>query len=144
MVREEQAREALDVVGRVRGDVALRVSTPGWYWPVVGVGAVLMAFGGGVGGAWGAVLLGLGLATLVADMVAYARVTGSWTMATMREPGAWAAWVMVAVIVIGLFGSIVAGNLVVSAVASVVMFVTICVLGPRWNAAWVRSLREQP
>ncbi|WP_336085738.1 hypothetical protein [Nocardia sp. SSK8] len=144
MTREDQARDALAAIGQVRDDVARRVSTPGWYWPVLGAGAALLALGSGIGGLWGGVLLALGLLALVGDMVAYARVTGSWTMATMREQGAWTAWVMVVVIVGGVFASIVAGSVVVSAVAAVVMFVTVCVLGPRWNAAWVRSLREQP
>lgn len=48
----EQAREALDVVGRARADVAHEVGLPRWYWWAMAAGWVVLGVIGAVGPAW--------------------------------------------------------------------------------------------
>lgn len=48
----EQAREALDVVGRARADVAHEVGLPRWYWWAMAAGWVVLGVIGAVGPVW--------------------------------------------------------------------------------------------
>ena len=64
-------------------------------------------------------------------------------MATLREKGAWMAWLMILVIVAALCAAMVARDLTVSIIGAAVALPLASVLGPRWDAAWVRSLTER-
>ena len=48
----DQAREALDVVSRVRADIAHKVGLPRWYWWAMAAGWVVLGVIGAVGPAW--------------------------------------------------------------------------------------------
>ncbi len=48
----EQAREALDVVGRARADVSHEVGLPRWYWWAMAAGWVVLGIIGAFGPAW--------------------------------------------------------------------------------------------
>jgi len=60
----------------------------------------------------------------------------------LREPGAWRAWLMIAVSIAGLAAA--AFGPLPAVVAGVVTASSWAVLGPAWDADWVRSIEGQP
>lgn len=142
MDERDEARDALEQIAATRRTTAHRVASPRGYYAVAGAGMALVIVGIGLDGWVRWALYAAGLATVVGAMSWYSKHTGVVTWATLREPGAWRAWLMVAVAIVGLglalFGPWPA---VVGAAATVLAW---AVLGPAWDADWVRSIEEQP
>ncbi|MFO6452992.1 MULTISPECIES: hypothetical protein [unclassified Aeromicrobium] len=142
MTERDEAREALEQIAATRRETAHRAASPRGYYAVAGFGMGLVILGLGLDGWVRWVLYVIGLATAFGAMTWYTKHTGIVTFATLREPGAWRAWLMVAVSLVSL-GLAFLGP-VVAAVAALVTTATWAVLGPRWDADWVRSIEEQP
>ena len=142
MDERDAAREALEQIAVTRRTTAHRVASPKGYYAVAGVGVGLVTLGLGLDGWVRWVLYVAGLATVLGAMQWYSKHTGVVTWATLREPGAWRAWLMIAVSIAGLaaatFGPLPA------VVAGVVTASSWAVLGPAWDADWVRSIEGQP
>lgn len=142
MDKRDEAREALDQIAATRRSTAHRVASPQGYYAVAGAGVALVTLGLGLDGWVRWALYVAGLATVLGAMQWYSKHTGVVTWATLREPGAWRAWLMIVISIAGLavasFGSIPA------AIAAVVTAMSWAVLGPAWDADWVRSIEGQP
>lgn len=142
MDERDAAREALEQIAVTRRTTAHRVASPKGYYAVAGVGVGLVTLGLGLDGWVRWVLYVAGLVTVLGAMQWYSKHTGVVTWATLREPGAWRAWLMIAVSIAGLaaatFGPLPA------VVAGVVTASSWAVLGPAWDADWVRSIEGQP
>jgi hypothetical protein len=142
MDERDAAREALEQIAATRRTTAHRAASPKGYYTVAGAGMGLMILGTGLGSWMHWALYVAGLACVLAAMQWYSKHTGIVTWATLREPGAWRAWAMIA---IGLAGLLVAfAGPIPAAIAALVTVATWSVLGPAWDAAWVRSIEEQP
>ena len=74
----------------------------------------------------------------------YVKHTGTWAVATLREPGAWRAWLMIGIMLTGMAVAIAAHDLLVSAGAAIVIVATCALLGPSWDRSWVHNLERQP
>ncbi len=142
MSEEDEAREALEQIAATRRSTAHRAASPKGYYALAGFGMSLMTIGIGIEGSVRWTFYVLGLLTMFGALQWYSKHTGIVTWATLREPGAWRAWVIVVVSIAGvavaLFGTVPA------ICAAVVTWTTWAVLGPSWDAAWVRSIEEQP
>ncbi len=138
-----EAARALASITETRHEVAGRVGSPPHYYTKLGVAMALLclaqAFDTGVRLAISLAALGV----LFWATRSYAHRTGTWTMATLREKGAWMAWLMIAVMIAALGAAMVARELAVSLVCGAVVLALVSTLGPRWDAAWVRSLTER-
>lgn len=144
MVERDEAQVALDSIARTRQDAARSAASPWWYYPVIGGAMGLMAISYGIEASWGKALWAAGIVVVVAAMWGYSEHTGSATWATLREPGAWRAWLMIAALLAGVFGAMALQDLLLNAIIAGGMVAVCAVLGPRWDADWVRSLEEQP
>ncbi|WP_286929857.1 MULTISPECIES: hypothetical protein [Aeromicrobium] len=142
MTERDEAREALEQIAATRRETARRAASPKGYYAVAGVGMGLVILGLGLDGPVRWVLYVVGLATALGAMSWYTKHTGIVTFATLREPGAWRAWLMIGVSLVAL--AVAWTGPVVAAVGAVVTALTWAVLGPAWDAAWVRSIEEQP
>ena len=143
MSERDEARAALEAIGRVRRDTAHRAASPTGYYAVAGFGAGCLTIGVGADGPWRWVLYVVGLMILLGAMSWYSRHTGIVTFATLRESGAWRAWIMIAVMLVGVIVAATSG-LVPAVVGALVTFACWALLGPAWDAAWQRSLERQP
>lgn len=143
MDERDEAREALEDIARTRRDTARAAASPKGYYFAAGSGIALVILGLGLEGTARWVFYAFGLLTTLSAMRWYTKHTGVVTWATFREPGAWRAWVIVAV---SLAGIVVASTLdaVAALVAAVVTLTAWSVLGPSWDEAWVRSIQDQP
>ncbi|MBA4609519.1 hypothetical protein H1W00_13615 [Aeromicrobium sp. Marseille-Q0843] len=142
MTERDEAREALEQIAATRRETAHRAASPKGYYAVAGVGMGLVILGLGLDGPVRWVLYVVGLATALGAMSWYTKHTGIVTFATLREPGAWRAWLMIGVSLVAL--AVAWTGPVVAAVGAVVTALTWAVLGPAWDVAWVRSIEEQP
>lgn len=142
MDERDAAREALEQIAVTRRTTAHRVASPKGYYAVAGVGVGLVTLGLGLDGWVRWALYVAGLATVLGAMQWYTRRTGVVTWATLREPGAWRAWLMIAVSIAGLAAA--AFGPLPAVVAGVVTASSWAVLGPAWDADWVRSIEGQP
>lgn len=142
MTERDEAREALEQIAATRRETAHRAASPKGYYAVAGVGMGLVILGLGLDGPMRWVLYVVGLATTLGAMSWYTKHTGIVTFATLREPGAWRAWLMIGLSLVAL--AVAWTGPVVAALGAVVTALTWAVLGPAWDAAWVRSIEEQP
>ena len=142
MTERDEAREALEQIAATRRETAHRAASPKGYYAVAGIGMGLVILGLGLDGPVRWVLYVVGLATALGAMSWYTKHTGIVTFATLREPGAWRAWLMIGVSLVAL--AVAWTGPVVAALGAVVTALTWAVLGPAWDAAWVRSIEEQP
>ncbi|SKB08795.1 hypothetical protein [Aeromicrobium choanae] len=142
MTERDEAREALEQIAATRRETAHRAASPKGYYAVAGAGMGLVILGLGLDGPVRWVLYAVGLATTFGAMNWYTKHTGIVTFATLREPGAWRAWLMIGVSLVALAVSWTGP--VVAAVGAVVTALAWAALGPKWDAAWVRSIEEQP
>ncbi len=139
------ARAALDEAASARAAMAGRAASPAGYYLVLGVASALVMVGLSARGQWWGIALIVAAALLLAlDMWWYTRHTGIVALATLREPGAWAAWSMIGTIVLGVAVSAGVGDLWVSMGCGVVTLLVTGVVGPIWDRAWVRSVARQP
>ena len=141
MDERDEAREALGRIEDTRRATARRAASPKGYYAVAGAGMGLVTLGIGLDGWTRWILYFVGLACAYGAMVWYTKHTGVVTWATLREPGAWRAWLMIAVSLVGLAVAILGAA--PAAIAAGVTVLTWSVLGPAWDAAWVRSLEGQ-
>lgn len=142
MNERDEAREALEQIAATRRTTAHRVASPKGYYAVAGTGMGLVILGLGLDGWVRWALYVAGLVTVFGAMQWYSKHTGVVTWATLREPGAWRAWVMIAVSLVGL--GVAGFGVTAAVVAAVVTVLTWATLGPAWDAAWVRSIEDQP
>ncbi|GAA3545002.1 hypothetical protein AFL01nite_16010 [Aeromicrobium flavum] len=142
MDERDEAREALEQIAATRRETARRSASPKGYYAVAGTGMGLVILGLGLDGPVRWVLYAAGLAVVFGAMTWYTKHTGVVTWANLREPGAWRAWLMIAVSLVGL--AVASAGPWVAAGAGAVTALTWAVLGPRWDADWVRSIEEQP
>lgn len=142
MDERDEARKALEDIAVTRRTTAHRVASPKGYYAVSGFGMGLVILGLGLDGWVRWVLYAAGLVTVFGAMQWYSKHTGVVTWATLREPGAWRAWLMIAISLIGL--AVASFSVTAAVVAAVVTPLSWAVLGPAWDAAWVRSIEEQP
>ncbi|MTB88974.1 hypothetical protein H9L21_11625 [Aeromicrobium senzhongii] len=142
MDERDQAREALEQIAATRRTTAQRVASPKGYYAVAGSGAALVIVGLGLDGWVRWALYAVGLLTVFGAMQWYTRHTGAVAWATLREPGAWRAWLMAGISFVAMgvafFGPVPA------VIGAVVTAASWAVLGPAWDADWVRSIEEQP
>ncbi|MFC6152789.1 hypothetical protein [Nocardioides yefusunii] len=141
----DDAAAALAAISSTRADVADRIGSPPHYYTKLGVAMALI-----VGAQADAVPTALSITAVVAACAllgwavrSYIDRTGNWTMATLREPGAWKAWLMLAVMLVSLVAATVTHNGVVCVIGAVASFGVCTFLGPRWDAAWVASKKRQ-
>ncbi len=144
MDKRDEAQAALTSIEHARGELAQRAASPRGYYAVVGAGAALMVFGCGLDGWLSWVLIAFGAGVEASGLSWYVRSTGVVAFATLREQGAWRAWLMIAVLVAALVASLALDSLLAAAVGALAVFVAFAVLGPQWDRAWVRSIRAQP
>ncbi len=142
MTERDEAREALEQIAATRRTTAHRVASPKGYYAVAGVGMGMVTLGLGLEGWVRWALYAVGLVTVLGAMQWYSKHTGVVTWATLREPGAWRAWLMIAVSIAGL--AVALFGAVPAAIAAVVTALSWAVLGPAWDADWVRSIEDQP
>lgn len=142
MTEREAAREALDQIAAARRATAERAASPRGYYTMAGAGMGVVMIGLASEGWLRWVLYALGLLTVLGALTWYSQHTGIVAWATLREPGSWRAWLMIAVALAGLGVSWL--GLLAATIAAVVTVVGWSILGPRWDADWVRSLEEQP
>lgn len=142
MDERDEAREALEQIAATRRTTAHRVASPKGYYAVAGAGMAAVILGIGLDGWVRWVLYAVGLVTVFGAMQWYTKHTGVVTWATLREPGAWRAWLMMAVAIVGVAVAVLGPwPALAAAVATAVSW---AVLGPAWDAAWVRSIEDQP
>lgn len=142
MDERDEARDALEQIAATRRTTAHRVASPRGYYAVAGTGVALVILGLGLDGWVRWALYAAGLVTVFGAMSWYTKHTGVVTWATFREPGAWRAFLMIGVSVVGV--AVATFGIVSAAVAAVVTALTWAIVGPAWDAAWVRSIEEQP
>ncbi|MFS0884265.1 hypothetical protein [Aeromicrobium sp. 179-A 4D2 NHS] len=142
MDERDEARDALEQIAATRRTTAHRVASPRGYYAVAGTGVALVILGLGLDGWVRWALYAAGLVTVFGAMSWYTKHTGVVTWATFREPGAWRAFLMIGVSVVGV--AVATFGIVYAAVAAVVTALTWAIVGPAWDAAWVRSIEEQP
>src|SRR3954452_19944916 len=97
-VGRDEALAALSMAQNASAQVASRAASPRGYYLVLGIAAGLLCLGGSLlhDQRWlGAGLVVLAGVLLVADMAWYTRSTGMVAMASLRDPGAWRAWLMI-------------------------------------------------
>lgn len=139
-VDADEAARALDAIACTRREVARRAGSPAHYYTKLAVATALITgaqpFGTAIEGA--AALVGVAL--ILWAVRSYSEHTGNWTMATLREPGAWMAWLIIGVMVAAMTAAMFTSNLVVSLVGAAAILLIVPVFGPKWDAAWVRSL----
>ena len=141
MTDRNDARRALESIAQTRRETARSAASPRGDYVLVGLGVATIIAGVPGGGMLRWSLYAAGLACILIAMAWYRRHTRTMTLATFREPGAWMAWLLIG---ISTTGAIVAllGNLqaIIAAAATGVAW---AIIGPRWDAAWVRSIEEQ-
>lgn len=138
-----EAARALDAISGTRREVAGRVGSPPHYYTKLGAGMGLICLAQPLGDV-AKILVALVAALLLGWAIgSYVRATGTWTMATLREPGAWMAWLMVAVMIGALAASTFVQVWAVCIPAAAACLAVTWWLGPRWDAAWVRSLADR-
>jgi len=137
-----EAARALEEIGGTRREVATRVGAPSGYYLRVGVGAAALTVSQAMGDPWRLLVAALGLVLVLWSMRSYTEATGSWSMATLRENGAWRAWLMMAVMVAALVSAMLTREWVVALVGAAAILAVVPTLGPRWDADWVRSLER--
>lgn len=140
---QNEAREALEQIAATRRNTAEHAASPKGYYAVAGFGMALVTVGLGVDGGMRWALYAIGLITMIMAMRWYSERTGIVAWATLREPGAWRAWIMAAVALVGV-GVALALGLGAAIGAALVTWVVWSVVGPRWDAVWRRSLEAQP
>lgn len=145
----KQACEALAAVGRTRADAAVRLVTPWWYHPVLGLlagGLVLaVALGSPVVVVVTTLLCCLGMGLLVR---AYKAKTGVWISGLRAaKAGRWAILLMAAYLACVL-AAVVPGRLGGMSwpawLAAAVLAVATIVIGRRFDAALRAQLRSAP
>ena len=138
-----EAAQALESIKGTRQEVASRVGSPPHYYTKLGVAMALLCLAQSFDDVVRLAVSVAALGVLFWATYSYSHRTGTWTMATLREKGAWMAWLMILVIVAALCAAMVARDLTVSIIGAAVVLPLASVLGPRWDAAWVRSLTER-
>lgn len=138
-----EAARALDAISGTRREVAGRVGSPAHYYTKLGAGMALICLAQPMGDVAKIVVTLAAAALLGWAIGSYVRATGTWTMATLRESGAWMAWLMIGVMLAALAASTLAQTWAVCVPAAVAALATAWYLGPRWDAAWVRSLERE-
>ncbi len=143
MNERDEAREALESIAATRRTAAHRAASPKGYYAMAGLGIGVVMLGLGLdNGPLRWALYAVGLATTFGAMVWYSRHTGVVAWATLRERGAWRAWLMMLVSFAGIGVAML--GMPAAAIAAAVTVVTWSVLGPAWDADWVRSIEGQP
>lgn len=136
------AARALESISGTRREVASRVGSPPHYYTKLGVGLALICLSQPVEIPLKAVATFVAIALFFWAIRSYVNATGTFTMATLREPGAWMAWTMMAVMLAALAASTIVQTWAVCIPSAVAAFVVPALLGPQWDAAWVRSLER--
>ncbi|QCX26581.1 hypothetical protein [Nocardioides jishulii] len=140
-----EAARALEAIGTTRHQVAARVGSPPHYYTKVAAAAAILCLAQPLDSRTRFFMTLVAILPLAWAVRSYSRHTGTWTMATLREKGAWMAWLIIGVMVAALAAALLTQSLVVSVVGALVILLVVPVVGPRWDAAWVRSLTpEEP
>lgn len=145
----QAARESLAEIGRARSDVALRLVTPWWYHPVLGLlvaGLVLaVALGSPVVVIVAALLCCLGMGILVG---AYKEKAGVWISGLRAGKASWWACLLMAVYLLCLLAAVVPGRLGGLSwpawLAAAVLTVATVVIGRRFDETLRVQLRSAP
>lgn len=135
-----EAAAALDAISGTRRTVAGRVGSPPHYYTKLGAGMAVLCLAQPLGTGPKLALTLVAVAFVLWAIRSYSVATGTWTMATLREPGAWMAWLMIGTMVGALALSMFIQVWAVCLPAAVAAFVVPWFVGPKWDAAWVRSL----
>ena len=138
-----EAARALEEIGGTRQRVAARVGAPRGYYLRVGVGTAALTVAQAMDDPWRLLVAGLGLVLVLWSMRSYTEATGSWSIATLRETGAWRVWLMIVVMVAALLSAMTTREWAVALVGAAAVLAVVPTLGPRWDADWVRSLERQ-
>jgi hypothetical protein len=146
-ISADDARRSLDSIGASRQDVARRLTTPRWYYPVLGllVAQMVLVYGlvGGLPAVLSALLVALGSGWLVRT---YAGHTGL----RISRPAGLRSAVAMAAFAVGLAAPVLAVTFVddlatgVVLALAVVCLVSVVVLGPVYDDAFRADLRRRP
>lgn len=142
-VDQAEAARALAAISDTRQVVAGRVGSPPGYYLKLGVGTAIITASQPFENSVQTPATLAGVAVVLWAVHSYSKATGTWTMATLREKGAWMAWLMITVMVASMFAAMWSENLTVSLVGAAAILLVVPTLGPRWDAAWVRSLKAR-
>lgn len=142
MTDQDEARRALEMIEETRRDTARNAASPRGYYALVGAGVAAMIVGIADDGVLRWVLYAVGLAAILGGILWYRNRTGTMTFATFRERGAWLAGLLFALSVAGAVVALLGP--IAAVIAAVLVWIGWVVIGPRWDAAWVRSIEEQP
>lgn len=145
----KEAREALAAVGRARSDAAVRLVTPRWYHPVLGLLAAALllavALGSPVVVIAAALLCCLGMGILVG---AYKENTGVWISGLRAGKASRWACLLMAVYLVCVLAAVVPGRLGGMAwpawLAAAVLAVATVAIGWRFDEALRAQLRQAP
>lgn len=135
-----EAARALETIGTTRHEVAARVGSPPHYYTKVAAAAAILCLAQPLDSRTRFFVTLVAMLPLGWAVRSYSRHTGTWTMATLREKGAWMAWLIIGVMLAALTSALITQDLVVSVVGALVILLVVPFVGPRWDAAWVRSL----
>lgn len=136
----QDAARALDAIAATRHGVAERVGSPPHYYTKLGAGMAALCLAQPSPAPVEIALILVAAVLLGWAIRSYSQATGTWTMATLREPGAWMAWLMIGTMVGALALSMFVPVWPVCIPAAAVSLLVTWYLGPKWDAAWVRSL----
>ncbi|MBS4753368.1 hypothetical protein KG112_11200 [Nocardioides sp. zg-ZUI104] len=142
-VEAAEAARALETIAATRHEVAARVGSPPYYYTKVAAAGAILCLAQPLDSRTRFFVTLIALIPLGWAIRSYSRHTGTWTMATLREKGAWMAWLIIGVMLAALTSAMITQNLVVSVVGALVILLVVPVVGPRWDAAWVRSLTPE-
>lgn len=138
-----EAARALGSIDTTRHQVAARVGSPPHYYTKLGASMAVICLAQPLATPAKLVLTVVAFALLLWAIRSYSAATGTWTMATLREPGAWMAWLMIGVMLAAVTASMAVQTWVACIPAAVAALAVTSYLGPRWDAAWVRSLTAE-
>lgn len=145
-ISADDARRSLDSIGASRQDVADRLTTPPWYYPVLGVlvAQMVLAYGlvGDLLAVLSALLVVLGSGWLVRTYAGRTglRITSPAGRRSALAMAAFAVGLAAPVLVVALVDDVSTGA--VLALAAVVLVSTV-VLGPVYDAAYRADLRRR-
>lgn len=145
-ISADDARRALDSIGASRQDVADRMATPPWYYPVLGllVGQMVLVHGlvGGLPAVLSALLVVLGSGWLVRTYAGHTglRITRPAGLRSAVAMAAFAVGLAAPVLVVTFADDLAAGVVLLMTGVSLVSTV---VLGPVYDACYRADLRRR-
>lgn len=144
-----EAQEALTAIASARSDAADRLTTPGWYHPVLGLLAAVFVVAYTTGGTAVmiavAVVYFLGIGIL---MGAYKKKTGMWINGLTAGKASWWTLPLIVVMIAGSAGAYyfhaAMGLHWPAWVAGLAVFIAVNLFGRRFDVALRKQLREKP